>query len=113
MDIRDKIIQSVTAALQAKRQQESVIAAVQDALVIQLQDYEIQERCTAVATVDNSAEAMLKRYLATKRIEGLADSTLRRYAEINLEVIRFLGKPLYEVMAHTRAGRPVAPLMLG
>lgn len=100
MDIRDKIIQSVTAALQAQGQQESVIAAVQDALVIQLQDYEIQERCTAVATVDNSAEAMLKRYLATKRIEGLADSTLRRYAEINLEVIRFLGKPLYEVTTY-------------
>lgn len=100
MDIRDKIIQSVTAALQVRGQQDDVIAAVQDVLVIQLRDYEIQERCTAVTTVDTSAEAMLKRYLATKRIEGLADSTLRRYAEINLEVIRFLGKPLYEVTTY-------------
>lgn len=100
MDIRDTIIRAVTAALQAQGQQESVIAAVQDALVIQLNEYEIQERCTAVTTVDTSAEAMLKRYLATKRIEGLADSTLRRYAEINLEVIRFLQKPLYEVTTY-------------
>lgn len=100
MDIRDTIIRAVTAALQAQGQQDDVIAAVQDVLVIQLQDYEIQERCTAVTTVDTSAEAMLKRYLATKRIEGLADSTLRRYAEINLEVIRFLQKPLYEVTTY-------------
>lgn len=100
MDIRDTIIRAVTAALQAQGQQESVIAAVQDALVIQLNEYEIQERCTAVTTVDTSAEALLKRYLATKRIEGLADSTLRRYAEINLEVIRFLSKPLYEVSTY-------------
>ena len=74
MDIRDKIIQSVTAALQAQGQQNDVIAAVQDVLVIQLNEYEVQERCAAVTTVDTSAEAMLKRYLATKRIEGLADS---------------------------------------
>lgn len=100
MDIRDKIIQSVTAALQAQGQQNDVIAAVQDVLVIQLNEYEIQERCTVVTTVDTSAEALLKRYLATKRIEGLADSTLRRYAEINLEVIRFLQKPLYEVTTY-------------
>lgn len=100
MDIRDKIIQSVTAALKDQGQQNDMIAAVQDALVIELNEYEIQERCTAVTTVDTSAEAFLKRYLATKRIEGLADSTLRRYAEINLEVIRFLQKPLYEVTTY-------------
>lgn len=100
MDARETIIQRVTAALQAQGQQDDVIAAVQDVLVIQLQDYEVQERCTSVVTVDTSAEALLKRYLATKRIEGLADTTLRRYAGINLEVIRFIGKPLYEVTTY-------------
>ena len=100
MDARDTIIRAVTAALQAQGQQGDVIAVVQDVLVIQLNEYEVQERCTAVTTVDTSAEALLKRYLATKRIEGLADSTLRRYAEIDLEVIRFLGKPLYEVTTY-------------
>ena len=39
MDIRDTIIRAVTAALQAQGQQDDVIAAVQDVLVIQLQDY--------------------------------------------------------------------------
>lgn len=100
MDIRETIIQRVTAALLSQGQQEEVIAAVQDVLVIQLNEYEVQERCTAVTTVDMSAEALLKRYLATKRIEGLADSTLRRYAEINLALIRFLSKPLYEVTTY-------------
>ena len=100
MDIRETIIQCVTAALQEKGQRKEVIAVVQDVLVIEFNKYEIQERCTAVTTVDNSAEALLKKYLATKRIEGLADSTLRRYAEINLALIRFLGKPLYEVTTY-------------
>lgn len=100
MDIRDTIIQAVTAALQKIGQQDNVIAVVQDVLVMQLNEYEVQERCTAVTTVDNSAEALLKRYLATKRVEGLADSTLRRYADINLALIRFLRKQLYEVTTY-------------
>lgn len=100
MDIRDTIIQAVTAALQRTGQQDNVIAIVQDVLVMQLNEYEVQERCTAVTTVDNSAEALLKRYLATKRVEGLADSTLRRYADINLALIRFLRKQLYEVTTY-------------
>lgn len=100
MDIRETIIQRVTEALRSQEQNEDVVATVQDILVIQLSEYEIQERCTAVTTADTSAEAMLKRYLATKRIEGLADSTLRRYAEINLEVIRFLGKTLRDVTTY-------------
>lgn len=100
MDIRETIIQRVTAALQRIGQQDNVIAVVQDVLVMQLNEYEVQERCTAVTTVDNSAEALLKRYLATKRVEGLADSTLRRYADINLALIRFLRKQLYEVTTY-------------
>lgn len=100
MDIRDTIIQRVTAALQAQGQQDDVIAAVQDVLVIQLQEYEVQERCTAVTVSDVGAEGQLRKYIATKRIEGLADSTLRRYYDANMQLIRFLHKPLYEITAY-------------
>ncbi len=73
---------------------------VQDILIIELNNYEIQERCTDVALADDSADRMLKKFLATKRIEGIAESTLLRYAEENKKLIRFLGKPLYEVSTY-------------
>ena len=99
MDIREVIIRSVVSALQ-ERAPEDVINTVQDILVLELNQYEVQERCTAVTVSDNSAEGLLKRYIATKRIEGLSDSTLRRYADENLKLIRFLRKPLYEITTY-------------
>ena len=100
MDLRESIIQDVMDALRQHGAPEDTLAIVQDTLVIKLNDYEIQERCTAVTVQDNSAEGLLKRYIATKRIEGIADSTLRRYAEENIKLIRFVRKPLHEVTTY-------------
>lgn len=99
MDIRLSIIQSVTAALQDRVPQE-VMTTVQDVLTIELNRYEVQERCTAVTVSDNSAEGQLRKYIATKRVEGLSDSTLRRYYYTNLALIRFVRKPLYEITTY-------------
>lgn len=99
MDIRLSIIQSVTAALQDRVPQE-VMTTVQDVLTIELNRYEVQERCTAVTVSDNSAEGQLRKYIATKRVEGLSDSTLRRYYYTNLALIRFVRKPLYDVTTY-------------
>ena len=96
MEIRQMIIQSVLQALQGKTEPE-VLDIVQDVLVIQLNQYEIQERSTELTVSDNSAEGMLRRYIATKRIEGKAESTLRRYWEQNLKLLQFLQKPLHEI----------------
>lgn len=99
MEIREEIIQKVMQALDGRVNIETA-NIVQDILTIELNNYEVQERCTDVATVDDSADRMLKKFLATKRIEGIAESTLLRYAEENKKLIRFLGKPLYEVSTY-------------
>lgn len=99
MDIREMIVQKVMERLQGRAAQET-IDVVQDVLITELNQYEVQERCTDVALRDGSAEAMLKKYLAVKRIEGIAESSLRRYADENLKLIRFLSKPLYEVTTY-------------
>lgn len=99
MDIRLSIIQSVTAALQSRVSPET-LTIVQDVLTLELNQYEVQERCTAVAVTDNSAEGQLRKYIATKRVEGLSDSTLRRYYDTNLALIRFVRKPLYDVTTY-------------
>lgn len=96
MDIREEIIQAVIEAL-TNRVENDVLDVVQDVLVIQLNNYEVQERCTDVAVRDNSADGLLKKFVATKRLEGIAESTLKRYADENQRLIRFLGKPLHDI----------------
>ena len=98
-DIRAGIIQSVVQALQS-RVDDDAINLVQDVLVMQLNRYEVQERCTEVAVRDDGAEGSLKKFLATKRVEGIADSTLQRYGEINRALISYLGKPLEEITTY-------------
>lgn len=99
MDIRETIIQAVAAALQGKAEPETV-NLVQDVLVIELNRYEVQERCTEVVIQDDSTEKQLRKYIATKRIEGKAESTLRRYYEENLKLLRFFRKSLQEITAY-------------
>lgn len=99
MDIRTGIVQKIVMAL-ADKADDDTINLVQDILTIELNAYEIQERCTTVAVRDDSAEGMLRKFLATKRVEGIADSTLQRYADINGALIRYLGKPLGEITTY-------------
>lgn len=99
MDIRESIIQSVMESLKTCVTRE-VLDTVQDILTIQLNQYEVTERCTAVALHDASAEGMLRKFVATKRIEGIAESTLKRYADENLKLIHFLSKPLYDITTY-------------
>ena len=70
MDIRENIIQEVIAALE-DCVTEDMINVVQDVLVIELNKYEVQERCTDLEVLGTSAEGMLKKFIATKRIEGI------------------------------------------
>ena len=99
MDIREQIIQNVMEKIRNKASQE-VQDVVQDALVLELNNYEMQERCTEIAVQDNTPERMLQKYIATKRIEGIAESTLERYADQNLKLLQFLRKPLDEITAY-------------
>ena len=99
MDIREMIVQAVMEQLNGRVEQ-AVADVVQDVLIMQLNQYEVQERCTEVAVIDGSAESMLKKFIATKRVEGTAESTLARYADENLKLIRFLKKNLYEVTTY-------------
>lgn len=99
MDIRLEIIQNVTEQLQDRVDQD-VLEVIQDVLVVQLQKYEMQERCTELSVVDTSAEGLLKKFIATKRIEGIAESTLKRYVDQNLKMLRFLKKPIYEITTY-------------
>jgi len=99
MDIRTSIVQKIVMVLTGKTE-DNIINLVQDALIMELNSYEVTERCTEVTVRDDSAEGILKKFLATKRVEGIADSTLQRYADINGALLRYLGKPLGEITTY-------------
>lgn len=99
MDIRESIIRTITEALRG-RVDDEIVTIVQDVLVVELNRYEVRERCTEVSVLDTGPERVLKKYVAVKRIEGIADSTLRRYCDENLKLIRFLRKPLHEITTY-------------
>lgn len=99
MDIRNEIIKNVMEKLKNRAEQE-ILDAVQDILTIELNQYELQERCTELTIQDDAPERALKKYIATKRIEGIAESTIRRYADQNEKLLNFLKKPLAEITAY-------------
>lgn len=94
-DIREEIVNSVLIKLGEvdKKLQDKI----KDTFYIVLNKYEIQERCTALTTVDTSAEEYLKAFIVTKRIEGMSDQTLTRYYDENVKLIQAVGKPIDEI----------------
>lgn len=99
MDLRNRIVDDVIRHLSG-RISDHLIDMVSDALTIELDRYELQIRCTDLSVPDRSPEAILKRFLACKRLEGASENTIRRYREINLELIRFMAKPLEEISTY-------------
>lgn len=97
MDIRLEAIQGITNLLLGK---ELTIDVVQDAITIILNNFELQKRSTEITVRDNSNEGLLKKYVATKRIEGASESTIKRYKEQNIALMNFLEKPLNEITTY-------------
>lgn len=95
MDIRTEIINNVLQAL--ADQQQEVQERVEAALHIQLQGYEVQKRTTEVIVHDGSSLGMVRKFIATKRLEGKSEKTLRKYQPELERLVGFLSKKLYEV----------------
>jgi len=96
MDIRTTIIDNVAMAVMSMLDSEQ-LEAVKNALYLQLNKYELQDRTTEVAVIDNTPDAMLAKYIATKRLEGKSESTLQRYRDACYMMIHTICKPLHEI----------------
>ena len=96
MDIRTQIIDNILLGLKNSVNDETS-ELIQDLLIAELNKYEVAERCTDLTVVDNSSEIMLKKFIVTKCVEGLSESTIRRYVDENRKLIGFLNKSLNEI----------------
>lgn len=99
MDIRSEIINGVSMAIRSLLSDEQ-LQSVQDALTLQLNNYEIQERSTEVAVIDSTPDSMLSKFIATKRIEGKSEATVQRYHDACYMMIHTLSKPLNEITTY-------------
>jgi len=99
MDLRTTIIDNISMSVRAILTDEQ-LQAVQDALTLQLNAYEIQERTTEVTVIDNTPDSMLSKFIATKRIEGKSEATVQRYRDACYLMIHSLCKPLYEITTY-------------
>lgn len=92
-DLRGNVINAVLASLLDTVSQE-VVDVVYDALVLALDKVELTERCTEVALTDDCPDKALRRFIATKRIEGSSEKTLARYGYEIQQLLDFFRKPL-------------------
>lgn len=96
MDYRNKIISDfITTASELIDNKSLRIMA--DQLTLILSNYDVSPKCTALATVDNESEMMLKKFLATKRLEGRSENTIRHYHYIISRFYRSTMIPFKEV----------------
>lgn len=77
MDIRTQVINNVLETL-ADLDSE-ILERVERSLYIHLNNCEMQERCTEIVVHDMSNLGLIKKYIATKRLEGKSERTLDRY----------------------------------
>lgn len=91
--LREKVIDYVLQNL-INAVAQDVIEIVYDSLVIALDTVELSERCTDIALIDDTPDRILKRFVATKRIEGLSEKTLCRYKYEIQQLLDFFRKPL-------------------
>ena len=95
MDVRAKIVDQVLSAL--PNVAPDILDKIEHTLLVQLQNYEVQERCTSVTVYDNTNMGLVRKFIATKKLEGKSDRTLRRYQPELEKLVYFLDKKLYEV----------------
>lgn len=95
MDVRSKIVDQVLESL--PELSADLREKIERTLLTSLQDYEVQERCTKVTVHDNTSMGLVRKFIATKKLEGKSDRTLRRYQPELEKLVYFLDKKLYEV----------------
>lgn len=95
MDVRAKIVDKVLENL--PELDPELRDKIERTLLLSLQDYEVEERCTEIQVHDGTNLGLVRKFIATKRLEGKSERTLRRYQPELEKLIAFLNKKLYEV----------------
>lgn len=98
MDMRNDIVDAVVTAMDGIITG-MVLERLQSILLAELNKYEVQERTTEIVVRDGSAEGLLRKFLATKRIEGKSENTIKYYNDVIGTFVNRLDRRLHEITA--------------
>ena len=66
-------------------------------LDVAMHDFRIDKKKEEIVVYDDSNDSKIKRFIATKRLEGLAESSLEQYYRTVSNMLESIGKPLEKV----------------
>lgn len=95
-DYRSTFIRDVEAALTSNYSPED-IAIISHTVIKALSNYEITERCTDIALLDDTNERLLRRYRACLMVDGKSKNTIAIYTLVIQKLSDMLQKPFPEI----------------
>lgn len=98
MDIRTQVINNTLDALSDIDSE--ILERIERTLYIQLNNCEVQERCTDIVVHDGTNLGLIKKFIATKRLEGKSEKTLAKYRPELEKLINYLNKNISEINSY-------------
>lgn len=98
MNAKVQIINDVLSSL--KDFDQKTLDRIENILYVNFENYEVKEKCTQVVVHDNSNLGLIKKFIATKKLEGKSIRTLKKY-QPELEMLHyFLGKDFHNLTTY-------------
>lgn len=91
-ELRQTVMQMMSSVLD-----EEHITRLGSVLDIVLHDYHVERKIEELVIYDSSNESKLKRFIATKRLEGLSEASLEQYYRTIDNMFNTIGKPLEKI----------------
>lgn len=98
MDIRTQVINSILETLSDIDYE--LLQRIENSIYIELNKYEMQERCTNIIVHDNSNLGIIQKFIATKRLEGKSEKTINKYRPELENLVNFLNKNISEITSY-------------
>ena len=92
----ENLIKNVVAAMQDSLTDEQ-LQKLENVLAISLHGLEVREECTQLVTSERHWERILKMYIASKRLENCAESTLLAYRRCIGMLFESINKKIHEI----------------
>lgn len=92
----ENLIKNVVAAMQDSLTDEQ-LQKLENVLAINLHGLEVREECTQLVTSERHWERILKMYIASKRLENCAESTLLAYRRCIGMLFESINKKIHEI----------------
>lgn len=94
---KEELLSKIKVELSDEGYDYNQIRTISNVVALALNDYDLAEKCTDVATIDTSSQAIAKLFLSTLLTEGKSHKTVEAYANTLNMFINEVAKPVTEV----------------